>query len=368
MPCVRNRLSPVAAVLGLLLAITATPAAAATETAAQAAGQARALLDRVTVLQGRTTVALHRYDTAMAGVTDAVSDGIRAEQHQQAGVVAAEAAQAKLDSRVRALYISGGRAAMLSALLSSPGLADLTSRVVTMQHLVTDGQGSVAVDAAAAGQARVLAATSRKRALASIGTAGDALSAAARLQVLVDEQGRLLASANAAVGRLTASEAAAAARRAAEAAAALRSTELAAVRIAATATRRIAPMAGTRGYLALYRSAALTCPGLSWAVLAAVGQVESGHGRNTGTSSAGALGPMQFMPATFAAYAVDGDHDGRTDISSPADAIFTAAHFLCVHGAGSGPAGVAAALLFYNHAGWYVDLVVALAARYEVNG
>jgi len=77
---------------------------------------------------------------------------------------------------------------------------------------------------------------------------------------------------------------------------------------------------------------------------------------------------MQFMPATFAAYAVDGDHEGRTDTSSPADAIFTAAHFLCLHGAGSGPAGVAAALLFYNHAGWYVDLVVALAARYEVAG
>lgn len=46
MPCVRNRLSTVAATLGLLLAITATPAAAAIETAAQAAGQAGALPDR----------------------------------------------------------------------------------------------------------------------------------------------------------------------------------------------------------------------------------------------------------------------------------------------------------------------------------
>lgn len=69
--------------------------------------------------------------------------------------------------------------------------------------------------------------------------------------------------------------------------------------------------------------------------------------------------------------AVDAAAAGQARVlaaSARADAIFTAAHFLCVHGAGSGPAGVAAALLFYNHAGWYVDLVVALAARYEVAG
>ena len=50
--------------------------------------------------------------------------------------------------------------------------------------------------------------------------------------------------------------------------------------------------------------------GMSWALLAAIGQVESGHGANTSTSYAGAQGPMQFLPSTFASYAVDGDHDG----------------------------------------------------------
>ena len=84
-----------------------------------------------------------------------------------------------------------------------------------------------------------------------------------------------------------------------------------------------------------------TCHGLSWTVLAAIGQVESGHGSNASTSYAGAQGPMQFMPATFAAYAVDGDHDGDKDIMDPADAIFSAAHYLCANGAGHGANGAA---------------------------
>jgi hypothetical protein len=108
-----------------------------------------------------------------------------------------------------------------------------------------------------------------------------------------------------------------------------------------------------------YRDAATTCPGLSWTLLAAVGQVESGHGRNNGPSSAGAIGPMQFMPATFALYGVDGDHDGTKDAWDPQDAVFSAAHYLCASGAGRGPDGVHRALLAYNHAEWYVDLVLS---------
>jgi membrane-bound lytic murein transglycosylase B len=99
---------------------------------------------------------------------------------------------------------------------------------------------------------------------------------------------------------------------------------------------------------------------MDWTLLAAVGQVESGHGRNDGPSSAGAVGPMQFMPATFARYGVDGDHDGVLNAWDPADAIFTAAGYLCVSGADGGSAdGVRAALLAYNHAEWYVELVLA---------
>jgi membrane-bound lytic murein transglycosylase B len=117
-------------------------------------------------------------------------------------------------------------------------------------------------------------------------------------------------------------------------------------------------------YLSLYRQAATTCPGLSWTVLAAIGQVESGHGRNPSTSSAGAMGPMQFLPGTFAHYAVDGDHDGVANIMDPYDAIYSAAAYLCANGAGNGPDALYSAIWHYNHADWYVQMVLALAKRY----
>jgi membrane-bound lytic murein transglycosylase B len=115
-------------------------------------------------------------------------------------------------------------------------------------------------------------------------------------------------------------------------------------------------------YRTAYGVAAGRCPGLDWTLLAAVGQIESGHGRNPGPSSAGAIGPMQFMPATFAAYAVDGDADGTTTAWDPEDAIFTAARYLCESGLDPTPAGLRRALFAYNHADWYVDLVIAARA------
>jgi membrane-bound lytic murein transglycosylase B len=71
---------------------------------------------------------------------------------------------------------------------------------------------------------------------------------------------------------------------------------------------------------------------------------------------------MQFMPRTFARYAVDGDGDGVASPWSPADAVFTAARYLCVNGGGS-PATVRQALFAYNRAQWYVDLVLAVQAQ-----
>jgi hypothetical protein len=57
------------------------------------------------------------------------------------------------------------------------------------------------------------------------------------------------------------------------------------------------PAGAPANYLNLFKaSAAKYCPGMSWTVLAAIGQIESGDGANNGPSSAGALGPMQFMP------------------------------------------------------------------------
>jgi hypothetical protein len=118
-------------------------------------------------------------------------------------------------------------------------------------------------------------------------------------------------------------------------------------------------------YLALYRAAATTCTGLPWTVLAAIGAVETGHGANTHVSSKGAMGPMQFLPTTFAAYAVDGDRDGVADITDPADAVYTAARYLCFAGAGLGGQALYDAVWAYNHADWYVREVLNLAVAYS---
>jgi hypothetical protein len=118
-------------------------------------------------------------------------------------------------------------------------------------------------------------------------------------------------------------------------------------------------------YRELYQQSARYCPGLSWTVLAAIGQVESGHGRNVGPSSAGALGPMQFLPSTWSWAGVDGDGDGKADIMSPYDAVPAAALYLCRAGAGRGGRALYAAIFSYNHADWYVREVLALAARYR---
>jgi membrane-bound lytic murein transglycosylase B len=100
-------------------------------------------------------------------------------------------------------------------------------------------------------------------------------------------------------------------------------------------------------YKAMYLAAAGTCPGLPPEVLMAIGQIESGHGANDGPSYAGAIGPMQFMPATWVAYGVDGNHDGFADPFDPADAIPSTARLLCADGAGN-PKSLIDAVELYN--------------------
>jgi hypothetical protein len=132
----------------------------------------------------------------------------------------------------------------------------------------------------------------------------------------------------------------------------------------------IVPAGAPADYLALFqRSAADYCPGLSWTVLAAIGQIESGDGSNDGPSSAGALGPMQFMPGTWAVWGITATAFGQTgapDIMNPYDAVPSAARMLCADGGGN-PATLPAAIFDYNHATWYVDEVLALANEYAQN-
>jgi Transglycosylase SLT domain len=131
----------------------------------------------------------------------------------------------------------------------------------------------------------------------------------------------------------------------------------------------VAPGQTPSTYLQLFRaSAALYCPGLSWTVLAAIGQIESGDGANVGPSSAGALGPMQFLPSTWAIWGTDGfGQTGPPDIMNPYDAVPAAARLLCAAGAAGGGQALYGAIFAYNHADWYVREVLALAAEYAAN-
>ena len=103
------------------------------------------------------------------------------------------------------------------------------------------------------------------------------------------------------------------------------------------------------------------------AILAGINQIETGFGSNLGPSSAGAVGWMQFMPATWEAYGVDANDDGVADPNNPEDAIFSAANYLSASGM---PEDVYGAIFAYNHADWYVEDVLANAACYagEVGG
>jgi hypothetical protein len=131
------------------------------------------------------------------------------------------------------------------------------------------------------------------------------------------------------------------------------------------------------GYLRLYQRSARRCPGLSWAVLAAVGKVESDHGRSrlpgvrSGWNAAGAAGPMQFgigvgrAGNSWARFGADFDHDGRPSVYDPGDAIPAAARYLCAHGA---PHRLDRALFAYNHSWSYVANVRQLTRRYVRGG
>ena len=140
-----------------------------------------------------------------------------------------------------------------------------------------------------------------------------------------------------------------------------------------------------RRYLGRYVDAAGTCPALTWQVLAAIGKIESDHGRSSapgvrsGINRAGCCaGPMQFnltngRPSTWDTWGTG----VRAQVYDPAHAVPAAARKLCGDGLARperirrdpcpqvlGSAALHVALKRYNNACWYVHEVVTLAGRY----
>jgi hypothetical protein len=99
--------------------------------------------------------------------------------------------------------------------------------------------------------------------------------------------------------------------------------------------------------------AAQAATGVRWPYLAAINFVETDFGRIAGPSSAGAQGPMQFLPATWAIY-------GHGDIHGARNAILAAGRLLADHGAAR---DIGSALYAYNPSGRYVDAVLRYASR-----
>jgi hypothetical protein len=142
--------------------------------------------------------------------------------------------------------------------------------------------------------------------------------------------------------------------------------------------------------------------GISWPLLAAIGRVESDHGRfagavlhTDGTSTPKiigipldghgtalirdtdhgrldgdtvydrAVGPMQFIPSTWASYGVDANGDGIADPFNIFDAAAAAAHYLCTAGGNlTTIAGQTRAVLAYNHSAAYLAMVLGLEQIY----
>lgn len=135
-------------------------------------------------------------------------------------------------------------------------------------------------------------------------------------------------------------------------------------------------------YLAAYVAAGAEYR-LDWAILAAVGRIETDHGRSrlpgvtSGVNTYGCCGgPMQFFfkpfegrlaaketnSSTWGAMSVDGNDDGVKDVWDPSDAIPSAARYLKASGA---PGDYRKAIFAYNRANWYVDQILAQADTYR---
>ena len=142
---------------------------------------------------------------------------------------------------------------------------------------------------------------------------------------------------------------------------------------------------------------------LHWAVLAAIGRIESGHGRSGGAALTingdvvprilgprldgsrfalirdtdggaydgdveydRAVGPMQFIPSTWRSLGADGNGDGRADPNNAYDATVAAGHYLCRNRSGlDHEASLRPAVYSYNHSEAYVSKVIGFARDYQ---
>ena len=338
----------------MLLAAVVTPSPAQAESLDDARAKVAAAADRMVALQARVERALRAYDRSLRDLAGGVSRSISAAQDADLADRTEAATRADENQRVRALYMTGG-AALYATVLTAAGPTEALARVQYVQRLVSAGAtrsatSSASADALRSRAGRLEAAASKRIVRASevqrrYETVQAALDEARAELAALSQRARSLQEAQDLLAQIAALNAAVDASGSA--------------RVAAASAGDIPPL-----FESLYVAAAKTCPGMSWTLLAAIGQVESGHGANPGTSYAGAQGPMQFMPSTFASYGVDGDKDGDRDIMDPADSVFSAAHYLCANGAGRGGEALARAIWHYNHADWYVQLVLKLAGQY----
>jgi membrane-bound lytic murein transglycosylase B len=341
-----------------LLALTAGVLPATVDAAHAANGdpatQVQQLLAKVNRLQARVDAAERRYSRSFTSVSQSVSRAISADQQSSEYQIQAANAQTQLLDGVRGLYESGGSLAAYAQLLVSGDINSAINRTILASRVVSAQVADVRDVQEAAQAAQRAANTARHTETVHIRTVSTINQAASHVAALLAEQKTLLAKANQAL----------AAVQQAESTLHTQTAHFASIGSTAGSSSSLQILPPSAEFLSLYKSAASYCPGLSWTILAAIGQVESGHGRNDGPSYAGAMGPMQFMPATFAAYAVDGNGDGVTDIWNPADAIYSAAKYLCANGAGGGGSALYNAIWHYNHADWYVAMVERLAALY----
>ncbi|QSO53957.1 lytic transglycosylase domain-containing protein [Alicyclobacillus curvatus] len=132
------------------------------------------------------------------------------------------------------------------------------------------------------------------------------------------------------------------------------------VHASASASTTIANIVGAPANLIPVYQAAGHRYGIPWTVLAAIHKTETDFATsNCAVSTAGAQGPMQFLPATFAAYGVAAPgHSGSPNINNVDDAIYTAAHMLAADGYQTSPSN---AIFAYNHSRAYVRQIETLA-------